>query len=210
MALPRTLAAVALLPVAAISLQISASTRGDLAPRHHQPAYALARHATVSLLGDGIGLARFGESTSTVSAHLDAIFGPPERPRLTHLEQDCNVTASLTWPTLTAYLHDDRFVGYGYTTDTGYGYGDGDTRQRASARAADTAAGLGVGDSVAAARRIYGTRLRTYETQSGSWSAETPQGTLRGYLTALVTKHGRTARIATIGAGDVGCPAMSP
>jgi hypothetical protein len=70
-----------------------------------------------------------------------------------------------------------------------------------SSRFLMTTAGLRVGDTIARARRIYGKAFRTSAAQGGSWSA----AKLRGYLTAP-----GNGRIATIDAGNVGCPALSP
>jgi hypothetical protein len=77
-----------------------------------------------------------------------------------------------------------RFVGYEY-----------------SGHFLTTTAGLRVGDTVARAIQLYGTAFKTSAAQGGSWSA----AGLRGYLTAP-----RSGRIATIDAGNVGCPALSP
>lgn len=77
-----------------------------------------------------------------------------------------------------------RFLGYEYT-----------------GRFLTTTAGLRVGDTVARARHLYGAAFSTSTAQGGSWSA----AGLRGYLTAP-----RNGRIATIDAGNVGCPALSP
>jgi hypothetical protein len=77
-----------------------------------------------------------------------------------------------------------RFVGYEY-----------------SGHFLTTTAGLRIGDTIARARQLYGAAFKTSAAQGGSWSA----AGLRGYLTAPLT-----GRIATIDAGNVGCPALSP
>jgi hypothetical protein len=77
-----------------------------------------------------------------------------------------------------------RFVGYEY-----------------SGRFLASIAGLHVSDTMAQARRLYGDAFKTSAAQGGSWSA----AGLRGHLTAPADR-----RIATIEAGDVGCPALSP
>jgi hypothetical protein len=86
--------------------------------------------------------------------------------------------------------HNDLFFGHGRFV--GYEY---------SGHFLTTATGLRVGDTVARARRLYGAAFKTSAAQGGSWSA----AGLRGYLTAPLN-----GRIATIDAGNVGCPALSP
>ena len=77
-----------------------------------------------------------------------------------------------------------RFVGYDYR-----------------GRFLATTAGLHVGDTVTRGSQIYGAAFKVSAAQGGSWSASG----LRGYLTAP-----QNGRIATIDAGNVGCPAVSP
>jgi hypothetical protein len=86
--------------------------------------------------------------------------------------------------------HDVLFFGHGRFV--GYEY---------SGHFLTTTAGLRVGDTIARARQIYGPGFKTSTAQGGSWSA----AGLRGYLTAP-----HNGRIATIDAGNVGCPALSP
>jgi hypothetical protein len=86
--------------------------------------------------------------------------------------------------------HIDLFFGHGRFV--GYEY---------SGHFLKTTAGLRVGDTVARASQLYGAAFKTSAAQGGSWSA----AGLRGYLTAP-----RSGRIATIDAGNVGCPALSP
>jgi hypothetical protein len=86
--------------------------------------------------------------------------------------------------------HDDLFFGHGRFV--GYEY---------SGHFLTTTAGLRIGDTVDRARQLYGAAFKTSAAQGGSWSA----AGLRGYLTAP-----QKGRIATIDAGTVGCPALSP
>jgi hypothetical protein len=86
--------------------------------------------------------------------------------------------------------HNDLFFGHGRFV--GYEY---------SGHFLATTAGLHVGDTVARARRLYGSAFKISTAQGGSWSV----GGLRGYLTAP-----RNGRIVTIDAGNVGCAALSP
>jgi hypothetical protein len=86
--------------------------------------------------------------------------------------------------------HNDLFFGHGRLV--GYEY---------RGHFLATSAGLRVGDSIARAHQLYGTAFKTSAAQGGSWSA----AGLRGYLTAPTN-----GRIATVDAGNVGCPALSP
>lgn len=86
--------------------------------------------------------------------------------------------------------HNELFFGHGRFV--GYQY---------SGRFLTTTAGLRVGDTVARGRQLYGAAFKTSAAQGGSWSA----AGLRGYLTAPTN-----GRVATIDAGNVGCPALSP
>jgi hypothetical protein len=69
---------------------------------------------------------------------------------------------------------------------------------------------LSLADTVAVARRLYGTDFVTSAAGGGMWHARGQGGTLRG-LVLPITYPLRvvTARnpIATIGAGMTGCPA---
>jgi len=71
-----------------------------------------------------------------------------------------------------------------------------------------TSRGLNIGDTLARGRQIYGGAFRLSSTQGGVWKA----GRLRGY--AFGSPNSRAVSVhsvvATIDAGDVGCPALSP
>ena len=73
-----------------------------------------------------------------------------------------------------------------------------------------TAKGLQIGDTLGEARQLYGGTLRTSGEQDGAWFVTTPQGTLDGFLTGEPNILGANDQIASIDAGVVGCPAMSP
>ena len=74
-----------------------------------------------------------------------------------------------------------------------------------------TARGLRVGDSLVRGRELYGRAFAISAAQGGSWATRVDGGLIRGYVSG-VPGHGPLSRIlvATIGAGDVGCPAVSP
>ena len=78
---------------------------------------------------------------------------------------------------------------------------------------AQTELGLRVGDPLGQAQNLYGSALTTSAAQGGSWSATTPDGFLRGYLSGVPGQQSLPypqPLIESIGAGDVGCPAASP
>jgi hypothetical protein len=159
------------------------------------------RERAIVLLGDGIGqTARFGQSEAAAVATLDRMFGSPTtaEPVTTN---DCNVDADLQLPGMVAYFDHGRFVGYSTVARAGEARGGRDLA---------TSRGLDVGDILAVARRLYGRALRTSLAQGGSWFAATPHGRLEGFLDAEVAQVTPPPRILSIGAGALGCPAMSP
>ena len=155
--------------------------------------------------GNGIGTAQFGQEESVAIANLDKVFGTPTTSKPTDDAGNCTVDAYLMWPTMNAYFFQHRFVGYNSASLL---QGTG-TKQVIPSAA--TAQGLRIGNSLAQAKRIYGTSLTVSYAQGGSWFAKTSTGTLDGYLTA-VPGHPTppVPRIADISAGSVGCPAASP
>lgn len=161
----------------------------------------------VALNGSGIGTAHFGQTQAVVISDLEHSLGPSRRFATTKLTDDCNVDADLVWPTVTVFFDHRHFVGYGYTTLSNMGYGTG---HGVRAPVGVSARGLRIGDTVRQARRIYKADFHISTTQSGSWFAITSAGRLDGLLTREPSPNAPTDRIATIGAGDVGCPATSP
>ena len=75
-----------------------------------------------------------------------------------------------------------------------------------------TGRGLRLGDTLARGRGLYGRAFRLSAAQGGSWSEGMGSGRLRGYAWGR-PKHGDVSWqsvVATIDAGNVGCPAVSP
>ena len=70
-----------------------------------------------------------------------------------------------------------------------------------------TARGLRPGDTVSAARRLYGPAFRISAAQGGSFWVRTPHGVIDGYLSPVTRPRGR---VLSIEAGKVGCPSMTP
>lgn len=159
------------------------------------------------LRGDGIARARFGGPRAAVLAALAPMLGPPRETARTH--GDCGIDQTLNWAggrlatVFSVFISHGRFVGYQYSGP----------KQRRSATRLATVGGLMPGDTVARARRIYGTAFKLSFAQGGSYSVHTADGTLIGYLRvtaptgAIRNEHNK---VGTIAAGDVGCPALSP
>ena len=108
----------------------------------------------------------------------------------------------MTWAEVTAYFSNQTFVGYS-SPPQGLQHPPPDTLE--------TALGLHIGDTLAHAEQLYGSALQTSLAQGGSWHVTTSGGYfLEGFLTAPPNEPDQTPRIASIEAGRVGCPAMTP
>jgi hypothetical protein len=149
------------------------------------------------LRGDRIDDTVFGDGPSTVARVLDGLLGlAPSRPY--HAASICSVDHEIQWTGLTAFFEHARFVGYAYWT-----------LRAAGEPILATAKGLRVGDTFAGAKQIYGRLFQTSAAQGGSWAVRTPQGRLYGYATGPPI-GGPQTKIASIDAGYVGCPALTP
>ena len=176
----------------ATSLAEAAAPRAGAAPR---PV------SRVVLAGNGIDGTRFGQGTRVVVAELDRALGRPVPPVERNEAGNCTVDAAVRWPELKVYFFHGHFVGYSTLSPGG---------RLATEPDIATTRGLRVGDTLAKARAIYGGALRTSAAQGGSWSATTPEGAVKGYLTGEATRTGPMPRVLSTGAGAVGCPAASP
>jgi len=172
-------------------------TGGLLAAEARVPASA---GPTVTLLGDGIGAARFGQSERVAVSDLDKALSTT-KAKVVEMAGNCTVDLAVQWPMLTAYFDHGRFVGYSTLAANG---------EPLTAMNMVTAKGLRVGDTLAEARRLYHGALTTTTAQGGAWFAKTPDGRLEGYLSAEVNQTKPPPRIASIEAGKVGCPAATP
>jgi hypothetical protein len=157
--------------------------------------------------GNGIGGATFGQPQALAIAELDKVLGSPVTPRPADDAGNCTVDAYLTWPTMTAYFFHGRFAGYtSASLLAAPGPGAPDVIP-----GAPTAAGLRIGDTIAQARRIYGSAFVVLFSQGGTWRVTTSTGILDGYLTAVPDRPTPSApKVADVSAGSVGCPAASP
>jgi len=142
--------------------------------------------------GDGLGAVHFGERARRAEHLLASKFGQPHR-RFRKTTAGCNVSATTEWPKFTAYYDKGKLVGYQYLGVR-------------SGVLVHGPRGLHVGETLRRAQRREGARFHRSLAQGGSWSLRTAHGRLIGYLTS---EH-RSARILSIDAGHVGCPAETP
>jgi len=146
---------------------------------------------------DGIDRAIFGGRSSTVARLLDDLLDrAPSRPYYVH--SICRIDHVIQWPGLIAFFEHNRFVGYAY----------GPSSTAAGEPILAATKGLRVGNTFARAWQLYGRLFQTSPAQGGSWVVRTPQGRVYGYATGPpIAPHNR---IASIDAGYVGCPAVTP
>ena len=75
-----------------------------------------------------------------------------------------------------------------------------------------TRRGLRIGDTLARGRQLYGRAFTMSPAQGGTWGVRTAGGRIDGYAWGA-PKDGAVSPqsvVATVDAGDVGCPAVSP
>ncbi|MGI8714291.1 MAG: hypothetical protein ACR2NR_14165 [Solirubrobacteraceae bacterium] len=180
------------------------------APPFVAPGPSSAHHPgrAVTLTGDGFGPLRFGTPRAATVARIERTLG---RPALPPSATECGVV-QVSWPIvinpatgallraqeLTLVFGHGRLVGYQY--------------RGKDATAAVTARGLRLGDTLARGRRLYGRAFSISSAQRGTWSVRTPQGRIDGYASGQPA-HGDVSprsTVASIDAGEVGCPALSP
>jgi hypothetical protein len=188
------------------------------------PPHGLIHHSRVVLNADGLvtlshSTIRFGASRARIERLLYPVVGLPTGGYQATLDQ-CGVDHTLTWPILidpatgqlergedlTVFFHRGRFVGYQWG-------GNGLHPDAAPLRVrATTAAGLTIGDTLATGQRLYGHAFRISTAQGGTWQVRTAHGKLTGYAygNPKISDVSPSSVVATIDAGDVGCPALSP
>ncbi len=165
------------------------------------PIPVVSTGVPITLSGDGLGAAVFGQPATVVMNELEPLLGPPTGR--SNDAGDCTVDAMVRWPTIDAYFLQGRFVGYNTGPLQG---GPGDR----AIPDATTTNGLRVGDTLAQAEQLYPGSFSTSYAQDGSWYVMTPTGQLAGLLIAYGGVTAPNSQIADISAGSVGCPAVSP
>jgi hypothetical protein len=155
------------------------------------------------LEGDGIGSVRFGASPTAVTGGLKRLLGPPSRPY--KAGGVCNYDHTIRWGELSVNFRRSRFVGYSYGTV-------GPPHAPRHGLSLATIRGLQVGDTMIRGRRLYGPAFRISEANGGTWGVHTDRGPIDGFAWGT-PRHGDVGPhsvVATIEAGAVGCPALSP
>lgn len=144
-----------------------------------------------------IGRVGFGSKPAVVIHAIDRLLRHRPTERL-HVVHACGVHHAIGWPGLVVFVRAGRFVGYSYRP----AYGSRQVPLLATAR------GLRVGDTLAMGKVLYGRDFHSSRHHGGSWWASTPDGRLRGLASGW--PQGPLGSVATIAAGDVGCPAVTP
>jgi hypothetical protein len=178
----------------------TARAASSLTPASHKVRKVLA--------GNGIGAATFGRFREDVIVALTPLLGHA-RGGYKRVPAECGVDHTITWPLLTAYFQNGRFVGYQYG-ELGV---NATPRPPASGTVLATTRGLTIGDTLARGRRLYGGAFKISAAQGGSFAITTPHGRLTGYAWTVPRARSVVSPknlVATVDAGDVGCPAVSP
>lgn len=203
----------------ALALVAHGQTEAHAALPESSRTIAAAHKVRRVLAGKGIGAVRFGQTRVAVLAGLTALLGPASSGYVS-TTPECGVDHTMTWPNwptvsthgahypydpmLTVFFHRDRLVGYAYGEYGTKAAPRAPTRGRVLA----TTRGLTIGDTLARGRQLYGDAFTLSPAQGGVWKA----GHLRGFAWGH-SNYGDVSPqsvVATIDAGDVGCPALSP
>lgn len=150
------------------------------------------------LYGYGLEALRLGTHQATAIATLERLLGrPTTRVTATPELKNCGVDTYGSWHSMSAFFDHGHLVGLAF--------GPGRTPSVRSDH------GLRLGDTLARARAIYGSRLTTSGNNGGSWYVQTPVGRIDGFLSPSAKNSARpSSKIMTMDVGVVGCPAMSP
>jgi hypothetical protein len=160
------------------------------------------------LKANGIAGVRFGASPRQVRSAIDSLLG--QSGSAYRAGGTCGLDHEIIWGTasrqdLTAYFRRSAFAGYEVGTPS-------KPRHPHGGWALATTRGLRVGDPLARGRRLYGGAFTLSSAQGGSWKLRTPAGPIDGYAWGT-PRYGDVSWqsvVATIDAGDVGCPAIAP
>lgn len=216
---------VAALAAVLVALVIAGGALIVLGNQHHTPTPSPGGSphpppVPMTLNGDGLARAPFGVSPHRLERLLVPLLGKPEHGY--QKINNCGIDHELSWPVLLdpttgrvkraasiqLYFTNWRFVGYQFGSYPRRAR----TPHHASPISAHTARGLALGDTLAVGRRLYGPAFTISPAQGGTWTARTASGPISGYALGE-SKHdvpSPQSRIATIDAGHVGCPALSP
>lgn len=165
------------------------------------------------LRSNRIASLKFGASLATARAVVDALLH--QSGGALQSSGSCGVDRQITWqdqwtasgqPNLTLY--------FGHTGLVGYQVGDPEKPRRPRGGwVLSTARGLRVGSSLTTGRDLYGSAIALSASQGGVWIIRSARGRLDGYAWGAASGHSDidwSSLVATIDAGDVGCPAAAP
>jgi len=243
--------AVAVLAVALLGHSRTAPNQpaGQDRPHGFGPTAASTRGVEKLLTGDGIGSVTFGQAPGTVAVALERLLGPTTSAgaggggRTGLVGSICGLNQEIVWAGLAAksrrplieggqsvvftsglyvYFKRSRFVGYSYYQYTSL---KRDVRHGAAAgpRLA-TSRGLGLSDTLARGRRLYGSAFVNFSGLQGTppnprldrttaWRARTATGRIYGFVakTAQQRRISSQSTIASIAAGATpNTPCKSP
>ena len=161
---------------------------------------------------DGIGGLRFGATPKAARRVIDALLHQPGGA--TQRSGSCAVDRQITWqdqwtadaqPSLTLYFGRAGLIGYQVGAQQ-------EPRWPHGGWMPATVRGLQVGDPLTKGRALYGSSITLSAEQGGVWKIQSG-GRLDGYAWSARSGHldvGWSSLVASIDAGDVGCPATGP
>jgi hypothetical protein len=163
---------------------------------------------------DGIGSVRFGASPAAVRAAIDSL--TRQQGGSYTVGGSCGIDHAIKWwdqwtgsgePALTVFFHRSAFAGYQFGDPPGAGV----LRSPPGGWQLATTRGLRIGDTLARGRQLYGRAFAISAAQGGAWSVGAPR-LIKGYSWGTPDHMPLSSQrvVATIDAGDVGCPAVSP
>ncbi|MGA8338297.1 MAG: hypothetical protein WB761_26430 [Solirubrobacteraceae bacterium] len=145
----------------------------------------------------------------------------PSSSSYMRVEAECGVDHAMTWVNGPAYgkhypLDPELTVWFSHSRFVGYQYGEQGTKLAPRAPSLGTVLAttrrLTVGDKLSRGRQLYGAAFRTSTAQGGVFLIGAPAGRIDGYAWGS-PRYGDVSLqslVATIDAGNVGCPALSP
>ncbi len=191
--------------------------------RHSSSAARSARRSSVPtaekrceldvLRSDGVAGLKFGASPATARAVVGALLHQSGGPLQSG--GSCGVHRQVTWhdqwtangqPSLTLYFGHSGLVGYQVGAPE-------QPRRPPGGGVLATARGLRVGSPLATGRHVYGSAIALSASQGGVWVIRSAGVTLDGYARGDGRGHsdvGWSSLVASIDAGDAGCPTAGP
>jgi hypothetical protein len=207
----RSFMSVAVLVGVTLAASAASSSAGTAARSCRPSAW---RRCQLDVLGtSAIAGLKFGASHATARTVIDALLHQPGG--VTQKSGSCRVESQITWqdqwtasgePSLTLYFSRAGLVGYQAGAPQ-------EPRRPPGGWMLATSRGLHVGSTLGSGRQLYGSAIALSASQGGVWLIRSPAAKLDGYASA--STPGRSdvnwrSLVATIDAGDVGCPAVTP